>query len=173
MTKTHSSPELIAAARRLIDAPGNGIGWALDPSRSAEAMETVGRAMADVVRALDPEVLLTFSDRSDAVLAHIVARELGIRAVPFYLEEGVIEIDAGLVRGRRVVLMFTNPVRPLLPSAMHSAVTTHQAELVGITAVVGPPGATPDVSVPYLALVDGAEPAPDEPVQSGQQANER
>ncbi|MFC5746268.1 hypothetical protein [Actinomadura rugatobispora] len=152
MNQPHTRPETLAAVRRLA-----GAGPELDPSRSAEATETVGRALAEAVRAFAPEVLLTSGEGADAVLAHIVARELGVRAAPFYLEEGVIEVDAALIRGRRVVLMVARGVRPLRLSTMHSFVATHDAELAGIVEVIGSPGAAAEVPVPYAALVD--EPA--------------
>ncbi|GAA3928957.1 hypothetical protein GCM10023085_07910 [Actinomadura viridis] len=157
MTEAHARPELLDAVHRLVGAHGAGAEPLLDPSRSATAMETVGRAAAEAVRPLRPEVLLTSEDSANAVLAHIVSRELGVPAVPFYVEEGVIEIDAALVRGRRVVLLLAKGVQPLRLSTMHSFAGTHHAELAGIAEVIGSAGAASEAPVPYVAVVDQAE----------------
>lgn len=129
----------------------------LDAGRSATAIETVGRTVADAVRALAPDTLLTWPDSSNAVLAHIVSRELGVPAAPFINEDGVIDIDSGLVRGRRVVLVVGHGLPPHQVRPLSAYVAAQQGMLAGITEVVGIPGSTADPAVPHIVVVNQAE----------------
>lgn len=157
MSRSSTRPEILAALTALLGDWNGSDEPFPDASRSAQAIETVGRAVADAVRDFAPDTLLTWADSSNAVLAHVVSRELGVPATAFIIEEGVIDVDRELIRGRRVVLVVGHGLPPRLTDPLHAYVAAQQGTLAGIVEAVGVPASASDLSVPQIAVVDQAE----------------
>lgn len=152
MTRPPSPQDVLAAVRDLTQLRDGAVD--IDHSRSAAAMETVGRAMADALRPHRPETVLTWDDSDNAVLGHVLARESGVPAVPFRLQDGVIDVDVELVRGRRVALAVLHGVPAFLLRQVRSYLDAHQATLEAVAEAVGP-RPSGETAVPHhLVLVD-------------------
>jgi len=106
MTTPHPDPAVAQAVSTLV-IPDGGDTVKLDITRSAEAAEFAGRALAAQLSHHKPEILVTWEQPDEAILAHIVARQLGLRAVLFGVYGGVIPLEAALIRNRRVGLVVT------------------------------------------------------------------
>lgn len=132
----------------VLDSTGtNKINTVGDPA----AADVVGRALArrirDAVQAVDLVAVWDFAE--DAVLAHIVARELGARVVRASDVEGILELDTTVPDGARVVLLSDAFRRGTLSPL--AALLAHRGGVVVAVATVDgiqfpedvPPGAVP------------------------------
>lgn len=103
------------------------------------SMEFVGSAIAE---RLDPRVdlVLTWHNVDDAVLGHIVARELGVdHALIFEPAEGQLRFDRAPVAGQRVALVGVKFDRMSSVRAPGIMVASCGAELSQVVAVVASP----------------------------------
>jgi len=67
--------------------------------------EKLGRRLAKLVDEPPPSVILVGDTTEDAVLGHIVGRELGVPVIRIYDEEGLARAAAPIPNGARGVLV--------------------------------------------------------------------
>ncbi|GAA1197088.1 hypothetical protein [Pseudonocardia alaniniphila] len=67
--------------------------------------EALGKALATVLRANDPDVVAFWSSADTAVLAHVVARELGAELLPVAEDQGRILVGRPIVATARVAVI--------------------------------------------------------------------
>jgi len=90
-----------------VTAPDGGIDTGADP----EVTEQLGAQLAELVRPAAPSVVVSWDDVDDVVLAHVVARELGVLARRAALDMGTLGID-GLPTASGVVAVVATSYRP-------------------------------------------------------------
>lgn len=73
----------------------------LDPRRT----ESVGAELARRLPAIDNAVVVCWDVSDDAVLAHVVARELGVPLLRAGAIEGIVELEDALPAGATAVLV--------------------------------------------------------------------
>ncbi|MQA82806.1 MAG: hypothetical protein GEV10_30860 [Streptosporangiales bacterium] len=100
-----------------------------DPART----ERMGTAIATEVAALDASTVVCWDVSEDAVLAHVVARELGVDLVRAVEIEGIVALLQPIVDGARVVLV-AETFRARTGLAGLSGVVTHAG---GVVVAVG------------------------------------
>ena len=84
----------------------SGERW-IDLSVSPEYAEELGTAIAKRVAEYDPQLIVTWMLPDEAVLAHIVARILGISSAHAELDLGLITVDRELCPSMRILLLTT------------------------------------------------------------------
>lgn len=67
--------------------------------------EALGQGLAEAVRSHRPTLVVTWEDVDNNVLAHIVARELGVSAVRVVDASGVLDFDGAFGDADRAVLV--------------------------------------------------------------------
>ncbi|GMA30495.1 hypothetical protein GCM10025875_04870 [Litorihabitans aurantiacus] len=116
----------------LLTTPDGEIDAGADPA----ALELLGTLVADTLRAHAVGVVVSWNDPDDAVLAHVVARELGVPSRRASLDLGRLELDGPPLAGAVVAVVATSftprpralePLARLLAGAGASAV--HAARL--------------------------------------------
>lgn len=96
----------VTALRALGVAP-DAYGPTINAARSPRDVETLGRALGDSLRSSKPETLVMWSTCDDAVLAHVVALQLGIPVNRASEVEGILTFDEPFAPGTRVALVAT------------------------------------------------------------------
>lgn len=76
-----------------------------NPLADPAGAETLARSLADRLRDAGPTVVLVWERPEDAVLGHVVARELGLPAVRAFDAEGLVGHGPGLADGARIALV--------------------------------------------------------------------
>ncbi|MGW6659692.1 hypothetical protein [Rhodococcus sp. NPDC055024] len=117
--------------------PGDGDSGAADsvPHRSEirpegpAAVEALGRALARELRSYRVDAVVLWSDPSTAVLAHVVAREVGADVVYAYSDKGILSLSRPVANGARAVLvdyewLFQPGLLPLLTMLRRTATVT-------------------------------------------------
>jgi hypothetical protein len=79
----------------------------IDFSVDPRAAEYIGAETAKRVAEYQPDTVVTWMLPDEAILAHIVSRELGITSARAELDLGLITIDQELTPPRRIVLLTT------------------------------------------------------------------
>jgi adenine/guanine phosphoribosyltransferase-like PRPP-binding protein len=97
--------------------------------------EDLARRLAEQARNLNPTVVAVWEDPEDAILGHVVARELGVRAVRAWNADGLVGQSGPLQSGDRVLLVLDAVRDPRSVLAVHGVVARDGATLVG-TAVL-------------------------------------
>lgn len=102
---TTNPEDLAQNLRALIVAENNGNTW-FDASSDPELVETVGKAIASSVA--DPRIsaVVGWFDADQAVLTHVVARELGVPRAAVDADLGLLNLYPRL-RGAHGVLVLT------------------------------------------------------------------
>ncbi|MET9303680.1 hypothetical protein AB0893_17630 [Micromonospora aurantiaca] len=135
MTTSHdtSTEAVLTAVLRLTPAGDDTrLNLLTDPS----AAEVVGRWIADEVRQYEPTVVAVWDDPQAAVLAHIVAREVGCVVVRVIETEGLVRlVDAPLAVGRVALLADRFTAENSL-GALLGVVENHGLTTVAVAAVV-------------------------------------
>jgi hypothetical protein len=107
-----------------------------NPLRDPEGAERLGKAIAERARHLDPKVIVVWEETEDAVLAHIVARELDVRAVRTWNEEGLVAHTGPLHEADRALIL-ADAFRDVVPlRAIKAFVEQQGGEVVGVAALV-------------------------------------
>ena len=120
----------VAAYSSLLDPPG---------------AETLGRRLADALRAYQPTRVVVWEDIENSVLAHIVARQLGVTALRIIDASGVLDYDGAFGDDDRVVIV-ADAFRNDFPiNAMRALTENHAGRVVAFGALINTP-----------ALVDAA-----------------
>lgn len=133
---TPNPDSVVAAVSSLVVVLNDGT-VDFDATRSPAAAERVGEAIAQRLRQFKPETLFTWDEAADAIIAHVAARQLGIRAALFRVDEGLIYADVELVRGRRAGLVVARPPDRIRYDALQRFISTHDGTLVVTAEVVG------------------------------------
>jgi hypothetical protein len=117
-------------------AGGRQSGASTNPFRRPDLVEQVGRRVAEVVSSAGIDVVATWDDIEDAVLGHVVSRELGARNLIVYApQEGVVEFDAPLGAGQRVLLLSVGFDRTNSVRAPVALIRSRGAELLRIVSL--------------------------------------
>lgn len=117
------------------------------------ATDTAGRALAAAVseEAGAADVLAAWDDPGSAVLAHVVAREMGIRVVRASDVEGILELDTHLPAGKTVVLLADVFRSEGALTGLASLVLHRGGRVIAVAALYGTPSL--DVSPTHAARV--------------------
>jgi hypothetical protein len=76
-----------------------------ETARSADAAERIGAVLAARARAAGATAIVGFVDPDDSVVAHVVARELGVPRATIEEDLGLLTLSPELPTGSRVVLI--------------------------------------------------------------------
>lgn len=124
--------------------------------------ETLGRALAAVLRDLAPTVVLSPA-LGGLIIGHEVARGLGVRAIFAERQEGVLTLRRGfsLAADDRVVVI--EDVVTTGGSTKETMVVARQAgaTVVGAGSIIDRSGGAVDLDVPFRALVELSLPTHD------------
>jgi hypothetical protein len=141
MTTSHDVSEetVLTAVARLTPAGDNRrLNLLSDPA----AAEVVGRWMADEARAYRPDLVVVWDEPQAAVLAHIVAREVGCAVVRAVVTEGLVVLIDAPRTARRAILVAGEFTAENSLSALLGVVESHGLEAVAAAVAVG--GESPD-----------------------------
>lgn len=120
----------VAAYSGLFDPPG---------------AEALGRSLSVALRSSQPTLVVVWEDIENSVLAHIVARELGVTALRIIDASGVLDFDGSFGADDRVVIV-SDAFRTDFPiNAMRALTENHGGQVVAFGALISTP-----------ALVDAA-----------------
>lgn len=128
----------------------------LQQPRDAEA---IGRALADKVRHLSIEAVLSPA-MGGIIVGHEVARALGVRAIFAERQDGTLTLRRGftLNRGERVLIVEDVLTTGLSTRETIDVARAAGAEVVGAAAIINRRGGDPALGVPFTALADHALP---------------
>lgn len=109
---------------------------AAERSAVPAAVEIVGSALAEQLKAKDATAVVVRDDIDDAVLAHVVGRELGVDIIRVYEEEGLLTLAPEPAPGTRAVLLANHWDAPARLQALRLLLAHHQTSLVAVAALV-------------------------------------
>lgn len=168
-TKPQQTEDLVALLRDgglIVDEPG-------DPSRGEppiitryrglldpKGSESLGTRLAQELRGSEPTSILIWQSPGDIVLAYIVSKELGIRAIRSYDLNGLVEFD-GSFGGVGPVALVADAFREAEPVRAMCALAEQQGQqVVAAAALVSVEGPGNDElrerGVPLVSLVDAS-----------------
>lgn len=141
MTVTrYTSPDAaVASALTLLGTGTDTYGPTLNTTASAADAETIGTALAEALRAHRIEAVALWSTPDEAVLAHIVARELGATVHHADELEGLVTFQPEIVPDTRAALIATAWPEPQRLATLLAAVGNHWAQPAAVAAVVATP----------------------------------
>jgi hypothetical protein len=147
---TTSDPEITAAVDK-IGAALDTYGPTLNTASSPAAVETIGRGLAQALRSYRPGALAIWNTRDDAILAHVVARELGVIVLRADETDGVAALQP-TGQGTRTVFLAAAWDDPRRIAVSRTLMTAGNAKLAALAAVFGTPAlqAVKDVPTVYL-----------------------
>jgi hypothetical protein len=146
-----TTPDVAAAVHELgiaDDTYGPTLNTHLDPA----ALEVVGRGLAEGLRPYAPRQIGVWHSADDAVLAHVVARELGATVVRSFALEGVVGLHPSVRPGTRVAFLAT-AWEPAQLNTLLALATTHRIEVAAVGAVLLTPALREVASVPTASLI--------------------
>lgn len=110
--------------------------------RDPDGAERLGSALAEQCRSYAPTGLLTWEEPHDLVLAHIVARTLGIGAVRAYNQDGLVAFQGTFAPTGRVLLVADTYRSAESVRALCSLAGQQGQQVVGAAALrdIGGPG---------------------------------
>jgi hypothetical protein len=123
--------------------------------RRPEVVEAAATEVVNAIREAAPDVILTWDALDDAVLAHVVARQLAIQTVLVHEpQEGIVELFPTLAPGSRVVLLAasfdrTNTIRSA------ASLVGHRGGLLVAIVSLGPASIADEevpAGTPYIVL---------------------
>ena len=130
-----------------------------------DTAERLGSELAKLLREVRPTVVLTPA-LGGVVIGHEVARALGVRAIFAERQDGALTLRRGFALGEHDRVLV---VEDVLTTGLSTRETIQVAravggQVVGAGAIVNRSGRTPELDVPFAALLDLALPI-FEPVQ--------
>jgi adenine/guanine phosphoribosyltransferase-like PRPP-binding protein len=139
----------------------------LNTSRSPDAVETLGVALARALRPYQPTALVTWNSTDNGVLAHVVARELHVAVVAAYEDLGLLSLDRDLPSEGVVAVIAGMWRTPRELSALRELVRNQGATVAVAAAVIDTESlrTTEATGLPTIALVD-SQPTPSSGPQS-------
>ena len=162
MVPSTALPALMAAGGLDPDELANGTPAAVVPKYNglldARGVEQLGAELARRLADHGPELVLVWQDVEDVLLAHIVARELGVGVVRAYDADGRVAYTGTFPAAARVAIV-TDLVRDdTAVRALRQLVAQQSGEVVGIGTLVATSPAAPPDTPPLVALVSPAGP---------------
>jgi hypothetical protein len=148
-----SSNPVVAAVRHLGTDP-DAYGPTLNTAVSVAAVERVGKALADQLRPYGPNVVSFWNTGDEAVLGHVVARELGASVLRADDVKGVLSFSGELPTDARVALLATAWTNARWLESLSSVMRSSSADVVVIASVLAAPE-QPAGELPVVALVPG------------------
>ena len=145
-------PRVIAALQE-IGIDSDVCGPTLNTVASARAVETIGIALAGRLRAARPTGVAIWDSMDEAVLAHVVARELGVTATRAHESSGVVSFSPGPEPGARLAVIATLWKDPQRLEVLLSMAAHRQATVVAVSAVVSSPALDDVRACPVMTLV--------------------
>lgn len=101
--------------------------------------ETLGRCLADALRSSQPTRVVVWEDIENSVLAHIVARQLGVTALRIIDASGVLDYDGSFGADDRVVII-ADAFRNDFPiNAMRALTESQGGRVVAFGALINTP----------------------------------
>ena len=107
----------------------NGV---LDPA----GVETLGQRLAKQLLPLQVNAVLVWEDIEDLVLAHVVARELGVAVVRAFDDGGLVRSEGVIEPGNNVVVLSDTFRDGTVVRALGSLIELHKAHLVAFASLV-------------------------------------
>ena len=124
--------------------------------------EALGRRLAEALKPHTPTLVIIWEDVENSVLAHIVARELGVKALRVVDASGVLDFDGAFGSADRAVIV-ADAFRTDFPiNAMRALTEQHGGRVVALGALMSTPALTEaaaDASVTALWPMAGEETA--------------
>ncbi|SEN18945.1 hypothetical protein [Nonomuraea pusilla] len=147
----------VARALREIGTAPDTYGPTLNTGPSPGAVETIGRAMANALRGIRPGAMAIWNTSDEAVLAHVVGRELEVPVVRAEEIEGVVLLNPGVTPGTEVALIATTWDRPERVTTLLNLIATKQARAVAVAAVLRTPALDAITLLPTVCLATFAD----------------
>ncbi|MBK1787567.1 hypothetical protein [Prauserella cavernicola] len=145
-----------AVAVRTLGVAQDTYGPTVNTGRSPRDVEVLGRALAESLRPRNPETLVVWNTSDEAVLAHAVARELGVIVRRASEVEGILALDEPMAPGTRVALVATTWDGRWLET-LRRLVLGSGGELVVAAAVLGSDVLDAVSGLPTTSLVSANE----------------
>jgi hypothetical protein len=141
----------LAALRRCGTAPDT-YGPTLNTAGHAADVEIIGRALAERLRTSGATALAIWNTSDEAVLAHVVGRELAVPALWATETRGLVNLTSALDSNTRLVLLATTWHQPHRLASLRVLAETCHAQVVAVAAVIGSTAlaAVTDVSISAL-----------------------
>ncbi|MCW3819666.1 hypothetical protein ONA91_35045 [Micromonospora sp. DR5-3] len=141
---THPTPasQLAAAVDQLHQA------IATDRAGATKAVELIGAAIADALRPYTPTVVAVRDNIDDAVLAHVVSRELDLPTVRVYEDSGLLSLSPLPDPGARAALLAVSWHDVSALRALRLLLAHARADVMAVAAAL-------PVTDPVLAAVEG------------------
>lgn len=124
----------VASALRTLGITADTYGPTVNTRTDPASTEVIGHALAEALREPAPEHIAIWLSPDDAVLAHIVARELGATVIVATEQEGVLRLQPPPAAGAPVALL-ASAWRPRQRRALHALTAATGAEIVAVAAV--------------------------------------
>lgn len=125
----------------------------VDLAADPQLTERLGAALAELMAPTEPTVVLGWLGADEAVLAHVVARRLGVPAARASFELGRLLVDPAGISSARVALVATSWGRDLPLAPLQEVVGRVASVVVAAELVTTDPGA----GTVWLASTRGAE----------------
>ncbi|WP_028927024.1 hypothetical protein [Pseudonocardia acaciae] len=146
-------PTTVSGALRTVGVASDTYGPTVNTALSPRAVDVLGEALADALRAVQPHALAIWDTSDEAVLAHAAAFRLGVCVLRASEVEGIITLDRDVDPDARLVPLATRWSGPRL-SALRKVVTARGGRTVAVAAVLGSDALASVTDVPATALVD-------------------
>jgi hypothetical protein len=160
MTTRYTSPDTeIAAALASLGIGTDTYGPTLNTAASPAGVETLGVALAAALREHRIEAVAIWSTPDEAVLAHIVARELGAGVCHVDEVLGLVTLRPGIGPEARTALIATAWPEPARLATLRGVVGNHRARPAVVAAVVSTPVLRSVTDLPTAHLAAEVEPA--------------
>lgn len=152
----NSDRPVVAEAFGELGTDADTYGPTLNTQASPAAVEIIGRALAEVCRDHRPQRVAVWNTSDDAVLAHIVARELGVPVIRAAEVEGIVFFQPAASPGTRIAVIATAWEPRRLQTILSLSAST-DSEVVVAAAVVATATLQEAHAVPTVSLVSGAD----------------
>jgi hypothetical protein len=147
---------LIAALRTVKVAPDT-YGPTFDTAQSPRDVDVLGEGLAEEIRAAaSPAALIVWDTSDEAVLAHVVARHLGIGVLRASEVEGLLGLDPDVGPGTPVALLATQWGERRL-ATLRKLVANRGGRTVAVAAALDSPALAAVQDVPAVALASSDE----------------
>lgn len=101
--------------------------------------EALGLRLAEALKPHGPTLVVTWDDIENSVLAHIVARELGVNAVRVVDASGVLDFDGAFGEADRAVIVADAFRSGFAINAMRALTEQHGGQVVAFAAIMSTP----------------------------------
>jgi len=147
----------VIAALRAVGVAPDAYGPTLNTAQSPRDVDVVGEGMAAQIRAVAAPAALVVWDTSDeAVLAHVVARNLDVGVLRAFEVEGLLRVSPDIPAGAPVALLATQWSERRLAN-LRTLVANRGGQTVAVAAALTSPALAAVTDVPTTALADSDE----------------